>query len=269
MVKKIGVDLGGTYIRVGIVKDNKVLKYIKKQTPKTEKELVNELAKSISECMSKDVVGIGVASPGPLKNGIIYNTPNLPFRNFNLKRFLEEKFKKRVEVENDAHCVALAESKFGCKKKNFIVLTLGTGIGGGIIIDGKLYEGEGYAGELGHLVINDGKYLETLWQENRKKAIADFGGKFLIKDIFNKKDKRAKEILKEISVYLGQGIGSLISVFDPEAVILMGGAREAGNKLIRLITKEVKKYTIFPRIPKISWSKLDHPGVLGASLLID
>ncbi|MDD5700202.1 MAG: ROK family protein [Candidatus Nanoarchaeia archaeon] len=269
MTKKIGVDLGGTFLRVGIVKDNKVLKYIKKQTPKTEKELVNEMAKSISECMSKDVVGIGVACPGPLKDGIIYNTPNLPFKNFNLKRFLQNRFKKRVEIKNDAHCVALAESKLGCRKKNFIVLTLGTGIGGGIVIDGKLYEGEGYAGELGHLVINHGKYLETLWQENRKMAIGTFGGKFSIKDIFNKKDKVAREIIREIVMYLGQGIGSLISVFDPEVVILMGGVREAGNKLIRLITNEAKKYTIFPRIPKIKWSKLDHPGILGASLLID
>ncbi|HTZ41712.1 MAG TPA: ROK family protein [Candidatus Omnitrophota bacterium] len=269
MVKKIGVDIGGTFMRVGIVKDNKVVKYIKKQTPKTEKELVNELAKSISECMGKDIAGIGVASPGPLKEGIIYNTPNLPFRNFNLKKFLHDRFKIRVEIKNDAHCVALSESKLGCKKKNFIVLTLGTGIGGGIIIDGKLYEGEGYAGELGHLVIDHGKYLETLWQDNRREAMQIFGGKFSLKDIFAKKDKRAKDILKEVSSYLGQGIASLISVFDPEVVILMGGVRETGNKFIRMITKETRKYTIFPRIPAIKWSKLDHPGILGASLLID
>ena len=269
MSKKIGVDLGGTFLRVAIIKDNKVLKYIKKETPKTERELVNELAKSISECMSKDIVGIGVASPGPLKNGIIHKTPNLPFRHFNLKKFLEEEFHKRVEVMNDANCVALAEAKLGCKKKNFIILTLGTGIGGGIVIDGKIYHGQGYAGELGHLVVDDGKYLETLWQEKRKIALGHYGGEFLIKDIFTKDDKIAKGIIKDISVYLGQGIGSLVSVFDPEVVILMGGVREAGNKLIKLIEREAKKYTILPHFPPIKWSRIDHPGVLGASLLID
>ena len=90
----------------------------------------------------------------------------------------------------------LQNLKLGCKKKNFIVITLGTGIGGGIIIDGKLYEGEGYAGEIGHLVLDGGKYLETLWQLNRKELQAAFGTNFL-KDIFNKKDERAKNLLKK------------------------------------------------------------------------
>lgn len=269
MIKKIGVDLGGTYLRVGIVENNRVIKYIKKQTPKTEKELVEEMAKSISECMSKDVVGIGVASPGPLKDGIIYNTPNLPFKHFNLKQFLQRKFKKRIEIKNDAHCVALAEAKLGCRKKNFVVMTLGTGIGGGIIIDGKLYEGAGYAGELGHLVIDNGKYLETLWQENKKKTQEFCGGKFMIKDMFYKNSKEAKDLLESTIRYLGQGVGSLINAFDPEIIILMGGVREAGNKFLRMISRETKKYTIIPKIPAIKWSKLDHPGILGASLLID
>lgn len=269
MARKIGVDLGGTFLRVGIVENGKVVKYIKKQTPKTEKELVNEMAKSISECMGSDIAGIGIASPGPLKDGIIYNTPNLPFKHFNLKQFIHRKFGKRVEIKNDAHCVALAESKLGCRKKNFLVVTLGTGIGGGIIIDGKLYEGEGYAGELGHLVLDDGKYWETLWQENKKRTQACCGGKFMIKDMFRKKNKEAEEILKNTARYLGQGLGSLINAFDPEVVILMGGVREAGNKFLRMINEETKRYTIIPKIPPIKWSKLDHPGILGASLLID
>src|SRR5271157_5814249 len=255
MTKKIGVDLGGTFLRVGIVENNKVIKYIKKETPRTKKGLLEELVKAISECMSNDIKGIGVASPGPLKNGIIHNTPNLPFKIFNLKRFLHDKFNKRIEIENDAHCVALAEAKLGCKKKNFIVITLGTGVGGGIIIDGKLYEGEGYAGEIGHIVLDGGKYLETLWQLNRKELQATFGTNFL-KDIFCKKDKRARELIEEICVYLGQALGSVINIFDPEVIILMGGIRETGNKLIRMLNKEMEKYTIIPKIPKIKWSKL-------------
>lgn len=268
MTKKIGVDLGGTYLRVGIIENNRVIKYIKKETPKTQKELVELMAKSISECMSSDVIGIGVASPGPLKDGVIYKTPNLPFDHFDLKGFLHRRFKKKVEVKNDAHCVALAESKLGCKKRNFIVITLGTGVGGGIIIDGKLYEGEGYAGEIGHLVLDNGKYLETLWQLNRQDLLQNFGTNFL-KDIFNKKDKKAQELINEVCVYLGQALGSIANIFDPEVIILMGGIRETGNKLIKILEKEMKKYTIIPTIPRIIWSRLDHPGILGASLLIE
>lgn len=269
MAKRVAVDLGGTHLRVGVVEDKKVTKFVEKSTPNVQDELLNELVNSISECMSEDVEGIGVSSPGPLKNGVIHNTPNLPFKVFDLKKFLEDKFHKRVEVENDAHCVALSELKAGVMKKNFIVLTLGTGIGGGIIINSEMYEGRGEGGEMGHIVIRDQKFLETLWQENRNKAKEYFADKYLIKDLFHNKDPRAKELLEEIAVYFGEAIGSYINIFDPEVVVLMGGPREAGNKLIKRITKEAKKYVILSEMPKIQWSKLPHPGILGASLLLD
>lgn len=269
MVKKIGVDLGGTHLRVGIVENGKVTRYIKKDTPKTEKELLAEMVKSISECMSKDVVGIGVASPGPLKNGIIYNTPNLPFEHFDLGNFLRRKFKKKVKVMNDAGCVALAEAKLGVKKKNFIVMTLGTGIGGGIIINGELYRGAGYAGELGHMVVCDGKYLETLWQENRKKMKETFGKKTVVRDLYKSRDKTARKLIDGIYNYLGQAIGSYVNIFDPEVIVLMGGIRETGSRFVRGVSKVARKYSMLPVMSKIHWSKLDHPGILGASLLIE
>jgi glucokinase len=206
--------------------------------------------------MTNDVKAIGVGSPGPLANGIIKNPPNLPFRNFNLKNFLQDKFKKRVVVENDAKCVALAESKLGCRKKNFIILTLGTGIGGGIIIENKLYTGShGYAGEISGIILDNGKNFEDLWKEKKWK----------INELFKNKDKR---ILEKVSMYLGQGIGSLINIFDPEVVILMGGAREAGQPFLNMIKNHAKKYVVLPSIPEIKWSKLEHPGILGASLLV-
>lgn len=256
MTKVIAVDLGGTNLRVALVKGKKVLRYDKRPTPKNRDDLLNLMVKMISEIIDKDVKGIGVGSPGPLANGIILNPPNLPFRNFNLKKFLQDKFKKRVIIENDAKCVALAELKYGCKKKNFIILTLGTGIGGGIIIDGGLYKGShGYAGEINGLVIDDGKSFEKLWKEKEKK----------IKELFEKRDFNE---LEKVSKYLGQGIASLINVFDPEIVILMGGAREAGEPFLDMIKKHTKNYVVLPTIPDIKWSKLKHPGILGASLLV-
>ncbi len=251
----IAVDLGGTNLRVALVKGKKIYKYIKEPTPKNKKDLLRLMVKLISRLMSKDVKGIGIGSPGPLEKGIIKNPPNIPLRDFNLKKYLEEKFNKKVEIENDAHCVALAEAEFGCKKKNFFILTLGTGIGGGVIIDGKIHIGRGMAGELGHIILDNGKSLEKLWKRKKNK----------IKELFKKKDKKS---LEKISNYLAQGIGSLINVFDPEIVILTGGAREAGQPFLNMIKKYVKKYVIFPRVPDIKWSKLKHPGIIGAGLLV-
>lgn len=258
--KVVAVDLGGTNLRAALVKGEKVLRYIKKPTPKTKEKLLDVLVEVISEVFEKDVKAIGMGSPGPLSNGVIQNPPNLPLRNFNLQKFLEKKFKVKVVIENDAKCVALSESKLGCKKKNFIILTLGTGIGGGIIINGNLYKGMGNAGEFGAIILEDQKTFEKWWQQYRQD--------FILKDLMKSKDSNSVKIVENLVDYLGKGIGSLINVFDPEVVVLMGGAREAGKLLLDRIKKETYKYVIFPKKPPIIWSKLDHPGLLGASLLV-
>ena len=266
--KIIAVDLGGTNLRVSLVCNNKILRYIKNDTPKTKRELLKVLYDSIKLLMCKDVIGIGVGSPGPLVNGVIKNPPNIPLRNFNLKRELEKRFHKKVVVENDVHCVALAELKLGCKKKNFIVFAFGTGIGGGIVIDGKLYLGQGYAGELGHITLSNGKYFEVLWQENSRYIKEHFGKDILIKDLIKMKNKEAEMVLESISDHMGQGIASVINIFDPEVVILNGGIKETGDALLDRIKKHARQHIILPRDTPIIWTKLDHPGTLGASLLI-
>ena len=132
----IAIDLGGTHLRVSLVKGNKIVTYNRRATPGDKETLLRELFGMISELMSKKIYGIGIASPGPLENGVIKNTPNIALKNFDLKGAVKKKFGVRVEVENDANCVALAEAKLGVRKKNFFILTLGTGIGGGVIING-------------------------------------------------------------------------------------------------------------------------------------
>lgn len=266
--KIIAVDLGGTNLRVGLVQNNKIIGYIKKNTPKDKENLLRELEGSISQLMTKDVAGIGVGSPGPLKNGIIKNPPNLPFKNFNLKKHLQKKFKRKVVIENDVHCVAIAEAKLGCRKKNFIVLALGTGVGGGIIIDGKLYNGGGCAGELGHIVLDDGQFFETLWKNARVMMKQEFGKEILVKDLIKMNSPESNRILEYIIHYLGEGIGSLINVFDPEIVVLNGGIKEAGEAFLNRIQKEARRYILIPHKTLIVWSRLEHPGTLGASLLI-
>ncbi len=270
MVKIIAVDLGGTNLRVSLVQNNKVVKYIKNKTPKTHKELVDLMFKCIEQLIDKDVKGIGVASAGPLENGIIKNPPNLPLKNYNLKAALEKRFKRRVEICNDAHAVAFAESKLGVKKKNFIVLTIGTGVGGGIIVNGFPYKGRGYGGEMGHIILDNGKSFEKLvgWKYTKELSKKAFGEELTISELFEKNNNKSKEILAQITKYLGQGIGSLINVFDPEVIVLAGGVRETGPKFLNMIKKEANKYVILPRKTPIQWSRLDHPGTLGASLLI-
>jgi glucokinase len=265
---KIAVDLGGTNLRVALVKNHHIVKYIKEKTPKTKNELLNVLVRSIEDLITKKTIGIGVSSAGPLIKGVIKNPPNLPLKNFDLKKFLYKQFKIRVEVENDANCVAIAEVKLGCKKKNFIVLTLGTGIGGGLVVDRKLYTGQGYAAELGHIVMQDGKDFETIWKQDKKLIHKLFGRDLLIKDLIAINNEKSNKMLDKISDNFAKGIGSLINIFDPEIVVLSGGMKETGNKFLNMIKNHAKKYIIIPRTTPIHWTRLDHPGILGASLLI-
>ena len=201
--KVVAVDLGGTNLRAALVRDGNILNYVKRPTPKTKEGLLKVLIEVISEVFGYDVKAIGMGSPGPLKNGVILNPPNIALKNFNLKKFLRNKFKVRVEVENDAKCAALAEMTYGVKKKNFVILTLGTGIGGGIIINGKLYKGRGNAGEIGHTIIDDDKDIETHWQNYRKMSKKYFGKILTINELCKSRDKRARKIIKYVSLYLG------------------------------------------------------------------
>lgn len=218
--------------------------------------------------MSDEVKGIAVAVPGLLKDGVIKVTPNLPIKNYNLKKDLQDKFKVPVVIKNDADCVAFAELKLGCRKKNFIILTLGTGIGGGVVIEGKPYRGEGYGGELGHIILDGGKDFESLAASKRLMSITTnlFGESKLFNELMKMKNVKADKILEEFTKYYGQGIASLIHCFDPEVVILAGGVSECGDKFLRMIRKHLDRYVRFPKKTPILWSKLKHPGVLGASL---
>lgn len=268
----IAVDLGGTLLRVALVENNKIKKIIKKDTPKNKERLKKELQDSVSEIIDfskSEIKGIGVSSAGPLKNGVITNPPNLNFKKFDLKKALK-KFKLETIIENDANCAALAEAKLGIKKENFVVLTLGTGIGGGIIINNELYKGKGNAGEIGHMILDKGKDFEKLAAGRRIKKMSKkiYGKELLVKELLDKKDKKSNEILNEVSIYLGQGIASVINIFDPDAVVLAGGFREAGNNFLKEIKKEAKNKVKNLNRVDIKWSKLDEPGILGASLLV-
>ena len=241
----IVADIGGTHIRFARIKNNKIFDFIKKETPKNKNKLLKELVNGIKNYVNKNTKGIGISCAGVIENNVVKISPNLPLKNVNLKKYLQSKFKKRFEIENDANCAALAEARFGIKRKNFLVITLGTGVGGGIIINGELYKGKNGAGEFGEIILNKGKNFEYHY-------------------------KKSKNNKKKLASIIGQGIASLISVLDPEEIVLTGGLkRSVGTNFLNNIKKEIRKYVMQNRIPKIMWSKIKHPSLIGASLLFD
>lgn len=159
---RIGVDIGGTEIKFGVLDDSDKLIY-KTDIPTntdSEDELINSIVKKCKEIIDCYYIsGIGVGTPGIIKNGLV-TAANIPFSNTDLGGKLEELLNLPVKISNDANCAALAESKCGSGKNvnSMVMISLGTGTGGGLIIDNKIYEGYGKAGEIGHFVIDyDGK----------------------------------------------------------------------------------------------------------------
>jgi glucokinase len=267
--KVIAFDIGGTSIRCGLVRGKKILKIVQCPTPKNRKLFLDKICELAENFMGVEVLGIGVGFPSPVRDGVVKNPPNVKLKNFNLKKYLEKRFGKRVEVANDVDCVALAELKLGIKRKNFFVIALGTGIGGGVVVDGELYHGgSGYGSELGHIMIR-GKDFESLWKETKKKIEREFGKGMLVRDLVKMKDKEALKILEEASEYLGEGIASVISVLDSEIVVLGGGVRDSGKVFLKMVNESVAKYSFLPKRVKVVWGKVEMGGVLGASLLLD
>lgn len=264
----IAFDIGGTNTRCALIEKNKIIKFDSVPTPKTKKEFLNNISRMIDIFNSRRVKGIGIAFPSTIENGVVKNPVNVPLHNFDLKSHLKNKHKKRIEILNDATCVALAEQKLSCKKKNFVVLTLGTGIGGGIIANGEIYQGLGQGSEFGHMYVR-GKDFESLWKKTKRQMQTTYGKNTLICDLVKIKEKRANQIMKKSADYLGEGIASIIAVLDPEEVIIAGGLKTSGPKFIKLINDAVKKYSFIKRNTKVSWSKIPEPGIMGASLLID
>ena len=285
-MNKIAIDIGGTFMRVALFKNNAIIKMVKEQTPKTKEAFIKQLIELIYEVKDNQKInGIGVGIPGPAdyEKGIIFNPTNLPLRNVNLKKILQNKFKTKIAFENDACCVALAEKNFGVKRKNFLVLTLGTGIGGGIVIDNKLYKGEGTAGEIGHMILqympykrehheinNPGSFEilasgEAMRQMSKVQYKKSLSAKQL-KDLARQGDKKAEKILDETTLYLAMGISNLIYIFNPEIIVLSGGVKEAGDYFLDKI--KTKMIMFNPIKTKIIWTRMEEPGLIGALTLV-
>jgi glucokinase len=294
----IGIDLGGTYIKSAIVDSKgRIIKKLSLDTyaGKGPKAVIKQIEKCIENLrpgFNKHITGIGIGAAGIVTNGVVKYPPNFKgWKEINLKKIIGNKFKANVEVDNDANCAGLAELKFGHGKKykNFLFITLGTGIGGAIIIDGKLYRGEqNGAGEFGMTTIkydgakclggNQGAveaYLgRNYFLNNEKNTIAKLGRDIDFDDISSlaaKGNKTAKELFKQYGFYLGLGLTNYFNLMDVRTAILGGGISNAYKFFINECNKTIKERslkTIKNKFRVLKSKIRNDAGVLGAAALV-
>jgi glucokinase len=244
--RAIGVDLGGTKILAGVVtRDGEILHRHERMTPLDSQEaLVRELELAIEEVIRDDVGAIGLGVPGPLDlpSGRTFDMVNLPFRDFPLRGHFAPRFGLPIGLDNDANAAAIAEWRVGAGRgvDDLVMLTLGTGLGGGVISAGRPFRGRRGAGvELGHVVIvHDGvpcqghctgrghlePYVTGLAATKRaQEAFGPAADAHRLVRLANEGDDEARAILTDIGRHLGSAMGSFANIFDPELIVIGGG----------------------------------------------
>jgi len=273
----IGIDVGGQSIRGGII--NKKGEVIEKVIVMTEADkgraaVVENIVKVVEILFEKNkkIKKIGVGIPGVVnKKGFITFTPNIPLSDYDLGKILKGKLSKNITFGNDADCFALAKYYFGASKgkKTIVTLTLGTGVGSGIILDGKLFSNNG-APELGHTTINfDGPKAKCCGNDG---CIETYIGRKSFSEspleVYKKAlsgEKKALDKFSEYGIYLGVAISNFINIFNPDDVVLGGQLSNAYNFFKKSMEAEVKKRSIFKT--RIRKSKIREAGMLGAAVL--
>ncbi len=260
----IGVDIGGTKILAGVVaRDGSVLRRHERSSPQDSQEhVLAELEAAVAELLDDSVAAIGFGAPSPIDaaRGVVVRCVNLPLEDAPLRDRMHERFGLLVGLDNDANAAAIGEWRAGAGRgcKDLVMLTLGTGVGGGVVSGGQAFRGGNGAGaELGHVVVvHDGRpcqgactghgHLEAYVSGSAATAAAqeEFGPSAdahrLIR-LANEGDGKAKEILAELARYLGSGIGSFVNVFAPELVVLGGGFGVAAFDYLREPAEEVAR----------------------------
>ncbi len=310
----LGIDLGGTNIAVGIVDaHNKIIarRNRKTNTHQSFESLVMEIAitaKEAVECAGlkeDDVDSVGMGTPSCInpKTGNLVNANNLGWINVPLRREIQKYFLKKVAIANDADCAALGEVTAGSASgyQNAIMITLGTGVGGGIIQNGKIYSGaDGMGSEIGHIkLIYGGKKCScgqkgcfeayasatALIQQTKEAAFQNkecsihlLSGtdpeKIDAKTVFDaahRKDETALEVLDQYYNYLAGGISTLITLYRPEVIIIGGGISNQGECLIKPLKEKIYEQTFAAKeigIPELRVASLGNDaGIIGAAKL--
>ena len=312
---RIGVDLGGTNIVVGVInEENKIIAKASRKTkcPRPAEGIFDEMAYAIKEAMDqahitvKDVVSVGVGTPGSVnkEEELIEFANNLAFNNVPAYALLRERIGiEKVYFDNDANCAALGEAVAGCGKgvRDFVMITLGTGVGSGIIVNGKLVTGVNYAaGEMGHMVIeyngipcNCGR--KGCWESYSSATALIVQTKDAMKlnpdslmweiadgdfnnvngrtafEAARKGDGAAKQVVNSYISHLSIGIGNVVNIFQPDVVCVGGGIGNEKENLLAPVRKLVvsERYSIHAKKQTQILSAVlgNDAGIIGAALL--
>lgn len=293
MKKVLAFDLGGTKFAFGVVAENgdilgsDKIETLAKQGPEQAIQRVNLAAQALLKKLNikpEELIGIGIASPGPLDiaKGCVDGSPNLPgWTGYSIVKGLSGFFNLPARIDNDANAAALGEYKFGAgkNKKNMVYITVSTGIGGGVIVDGRLMRGaNGNAAELGHLTLNiDGPacpcgangclemYASGTAIARRTREAIQAGAQSQILNLagsveeitthhiltaLEKDDALAQKIWNETTEYLGRGLAVVINSFNPEVIVVGGGVTAAGDLLFKPVREKALRYA-FPRLAAV------------------
>ena len=281
----LAIDIGGTMVKYGLISsDGEILSTDKIETEaeKGLENILNKIDNIFKRYKENNPVGIAVSGTGQI-NGIIGKViggnPIIPnWIGTNLVKILEKKYNLPIVLENDVNCVALGEKWIGAGKdlSNFICLTIGTGIGGGIILNNQLFRGENFvAGEFGHILIKKGEFEQFASTTALIRLVKERTGKTLNgKEIFDLEKKEIVEYQEVISEWienLTDGLSSIVYCFNPANIILGGGVIGQGEPLINRIKNSLFK-KIGPQFKEklnIIQAKLgNNAGMIGASYLL-
>ncbi|MEN1970532.1 ROK family glucokinase [Lentibacillus sp. N15] len=307
----IGIDIGGTTSKIGILnKQGSILSKWEVGTSKANKgeSVVNDIWESIKDKLRTEdqhyLLGIGIGAPGFIDgaNGLVYEAVNIGWKDTPLAEQFSQLAGVPVFVENDANTAALGENWVGAgnQTNNLIAITLGTGVGGGIIVNGTIVNGvSGTAGELGHITIDPNGYrcncgrrgcLETicsatgivrqamsLAEQKPDSSLAAFvtlAGSITAKDVFTlakQGDALCQTVVERTGDVLGFAIANVAVVLNPSIVLIGGGVSKAGDQLISVIERAFRQYAL-PRVSEVCEIKAaqlgNDAGIIGAAYLV-
>ena len=271
----LGLDLGGTNARAGLVRNQQLgqVSSIKINPNGSVDEVLAQICGLIDESKPEnlDGIGIGVPSVVDIEKGIVYDVQNIPsWKEVPIKSIMQERYSTPTFVNNDANCFALGEKYFGkgVGYQSIIGLILGTGFGGGVIVDGKSYAGVNCgAGEFGMI-----PYLDSIYEHYCSGQFFTRNFQQTGEEVFQRAVREEEEALKvwaEYGRHLGNGIKTILHAYDPEIIILGGSVRKALRFFEQSMWESIESFTYSNSLKrlKIEVSELDHIAILGAAAL--